>query len=71
MAIPASIAQGAVVRTGCIGNRVYTGGNDDELYLVVPGKDLARVAAEVGTVAAANAQLAKHHQAQRIALATE
>lgn len=71
MAIPASIAAGTVVSTGCIGNRVYTGVGDDELYVMVPGKDLARVAEEVGTVTAANAQLAKLHQAQRTALATE
>ena len=71
MAIPASIAQGAVVSTGCIGNRVYTGVKDDELYVMIPGKDLARVAMEVTTVATANAQLAQHHQSKRAQLATE
>ena len=71
MAIPASIAQGAVVSTGCIGNRVYTGVKDDELYVMIPGKDLARVAMEATTVATANAQLAQHHQSKRAQLATE
>jgi uncharacterized protein (DUF169 family) len=71
MAIPASIAQGVVVSTGCIGNRVYTGVKEDELYVMVPGKDLRKVAEEVTTVVTANAQLAAHHQAKRTALATE
>jgi uncharacterized protein (DUF169 family) len=70
MAIPASMAQGVVVSTGCVGNRVYTGVKEDELYVMVPGKDLRLVAQEVGTVAAANAQLAGYHQAKRKALAT-
>jgi len=71
MAIPASMAQGVVVSTGCVGNRVYTGVKEDELYVMIPGKDLRAVAKEVGTVAAANAQLAAHHQSKRTALATE
>jgi uncharacterized protein (DUF169 family) len=71
MAIPASMAQGVVVSTGCIGNRVYTGVKEDELYVMIPGKDLPRVAKEVETVAAANAQLADHHRSKRQALATE
>lgn len=71
MAIPASIAQGVVVSTGCIGNRVYTGVTEDELYVMIPGKDLRQVVQEVKTVATANAQLASYHQAKRTALATD
>lgn len=71
-AIPAAIAQGGVVASaGCIGNRVYTGLRDDELYVAIPGKDLNRVAQEIETIAAANAQLAEYHAARRQSLATE
>jgi len=71
MALPAALAQGVVVSTGCIGNRVYTDLGEDELYVAVPGKDLARIADEVETVAAANAKLSEYHRGRRQGLATE
>jgi len=68
MAIPAALSLGTVASSGCIGNRIYTGLGEDELYVVVPGRDLERVAREVATVAQANAQLAQYHQQRRQAL---
>ena len=62
MALPFALAHGAVASTGCIGNRVYTGLDEGELYLAVPGKDIARVADELKTIASANAQLLSYHQ---------
>ncbi len=56
--------------TGCIGNRVYTDLGEDELYVAVPGNDLARVADEGKTIAAANAKLSEYHRERRKALAT-
>src|SRR6201984_1809207 len=50
MAIPAAMAKGAVTSSGCIGNRVYTDLADGELYSMVPGKDLERVADELETI---------------------
>ena len=70
MAIPAAMANGAVASAGCIGNRVYTDLGEDELYAVVPGRDLARVMDELQTIATANAQLAEYHRGKRAALAT-
>jgi hypothetical protein len=43
---------------------------EDELYAVVPGRDLARVMDELQTIATANAQLAEYHRGKRQALAT-
>lgn len=71
MALPAALARGLVASSGCIGNRVYTDLGEDELYVAVPGRDLARIAAEVATIAAANATLLDHHRDRRRALATE
>jgi|SRR5579871_453449 len=65
MALPAALSQGTVASSGCIGNRTYTGLGEDELYVVVPGRDLERVAGEVATIAQANAQLAQYHQQRR------
>ena len=62
---------GAVASVGCIGNRVYTDVGEDELYVVVPGRDLVRVAAEAETIAGANAKLSEYHRGRRASLATE
>jgi uncharacterized protein (DUF169 family) len=71
MALPAALAHGATMSTGCIGNRVYTDLGSGELYAMLPGKDLERIAAEVSVVVSANAQLARYHQERRATLATE
>jgi len=65
MAVPAALAHGAVTSTGCVGNRVYTDLGEDELYVVIPGHALARVADEVVTIASANSRLADYHQGRR------
>lgn len=70
MALPAAMAHGSVVSSGCIGNRVYTGLRDGEMYVVIPGKDLARVADALATVVSANSQLAEYHQARKETLAS-
>ena len=58
MALPAAMTKGTTTTTGCIGNRVYTGLGDDELYVVVPGTHLEQVAEALDTVAGANEKLA-------------
>jgi uncharacterized protein (DUF169 family) len=68
MAIPASLANGAVMSPGCIGNRVYTEIGDDELYVVLRGSDLDRIAAEIGTIQSANQTLTGYHQDRRARL---
>ena len=65
MALPAALAHGAVTSTGCVGNRVYTGLGEDELYVAMPGHALARIADEAVTIASANARLADYHQGRR------
>jgi uncharacterized protein (DUF169 family) len=70
MALPAAMVHGSVVSSGCIGNRVYTGLGEGEMYIVIPEKNLARVASELETVASANAQLAQYHQDRKASLAS-
>jgi uncharacterized protein (DUF169 family) len=71
MALPAALDRGVVVSTGCVGNRIYTGIGDDELYVAVRGADVKRVAAEVQTIANANAELAGYHRARHQELSRE
>ncbi len=61
MAIPAAIGAGAVASSGCIGNRVYTEIGDDELYLVLRGSSIERVADELETIESANRTLTGFH----------
>jgi uncharacterized protein (DUF169 family) len=65
MALPAALDGGFALSTGCVGNRVYTGISDDELYVAVRGADIERVAAEARTIATANTRLAEYHQERR------
>ena len=70
MALPAALKQGAVTSAGCIGNRVYTDIGEDELYVVLRGTDLERIAAEIPTIQSANQTLTGYHQERRQTLST-
>lgn len=71
MALPAALAHGTVASLGCIGNRVYTGLGDDELYVAIPGADLPDIADALEVIATANAELIVYAEGRRAQLATE
>lgn len=67
--IPHALDSGAsVASVGCIGNRVYTGLGDDELYMAVPGTALDRVTERLETILTANEELEKFHRQRAAAL---
>ena len=67
--LPHAIASGAsVASVGCIGNRVYTGMADDELYLAVPAAALEATLGKLDTILNANAQLEAFHRLRAAAL---
>jgi uncharacterized protein (DUF169 family) len=70
MALPAAQQMGAILSLGCIGNRVYTGLGEDEMYFVVRGKDVAALAEALGTITSANAALREYAQGRRTELAS-
>lgn len=70
MALPASLQHGAILSLGCIGNRVYTGLGEDEVYFVLRGTDVKAVAAALTTLKTANAALNDYAQNRRRQLAT-
>jgi uncharacterized protein (DUF169 family) len=70
MALPASLQHGAIFSLGCIGNRVYTGLNEDEMYFVARGKDLRAVADALDVVVGANAALSDYAIDRRQTLST-
>ena len=69
MVVPAALSHGVVASIGCIGNRVYTGMKDSELYVAVPGRDLQRLADETATITSANATLLAYHEDRKQQLA--
>jgi uncharacterized protein (DUF169 family) len=70
MALPASLQHGALMSLGCIGNRVYTGLGDDEMYIVLRGRDLAAIADALGVITNANVALNEYAKGRRSQLAT-
>jgi uncharacterized protein (DUF169 family) len=70
MALPATMAHGSIMSLGCIGNRVYTGLGEDEMYLVVRGKDLGKIADALGVITGANSALQQYATGRRNDLAT-
>jgi uncharacterized protein (DUF169 family) len=65
MVVPAALSHGVVASTGCIGNRVYTGLDESDLYVAVPGRDLPRISEEAATIASANAALLEYHEGRK------
>jgi uncharacterized protein (DUF169 family) len=70
MALPASLQHGAILSLGCIGNRVYTGLGEDEVYVVFRGRDLAIIADALGIIVSANAALRDYAADRRRHLAS-
>ena len=68
MAIPAALSGGVASSLGCIGNRVYTGLGDDELYFAVPGWAVQPTLEQLGTIITANAALEVFHRQRAAAL---
>jgi uncharacterized protein (DUF169 family) len=63
--VPQVLGSGrATTSLGCIGNRVYTGLPDDEMWHAIPGARLDAVVGKLLIVAHANDQLAKFHEAR-------
>ena len=70
MALPASLQHGAVLSLGCMGNRVYTGLGEDEVYFILRGRDVPKVADALTVINSANAALQEYAKGRRAQLAT-
>ena len=69
MSLPSVLAQEMATSAGCLGNRIYSGLGEDELYVIVPGKILGRIAASVNGIAEANLKITAYHRERRRSLA--
>jgi hypothetical protein len=70
MALPASLQHGAIFSLGCIGNRVYTGLSETQMYFVVRSQDLEAIADALEVVNGANAALSDYAIGRRQKLST-
>jgi uncharacterized protein (DUF169 family) len=70
MALPAAMQSGLILSLGCMGNRVYTGLGESELYFVVRARDLAALADALDVITAANSALQQYAQGRRAQLAS-
>ena len=70
MALPASLQAGSILSLGCMGNRVYTGLGEDEMYFVVRGADLAALADALNVITGANQALREYAEGRRGELAS-
>ncbi|MCI0639063.1 MAG: DUF169 domain-containing protein [Gemmataceae bacterium] len=62
-AVPQALrTQSAVASLGCIGNRIYTGLADDELYFAIPGKHLGAIVEKLASIVSANQTLESYHR---------
>lgn len=68
--LPAAIqSERGVSSLGCIGNRVYTGLADDEMYFAIPGSKVAEVVDKLETICHANRELETFHREHAAAVA--
>jgi uncharacterized protein (DUF169 family) len=51
---------------GCIGNRIYTGLADDELYFALPGEHVEAVTEKLAAIVHANRELENYHRARAL-----
>jgi uncharacterized protein (DUF169 family) len=65
MVLPAALSQGTVASSGCIGNRIYTGLEEADMYVAVPGTDIGPVAEQTAVIRAANSALRQYHEERK------
>jgi uncharacterized protein (DUF169 family) len=68
MAIPAALSTGMASSLGCVGNRIYTGLEDEEFYSVIRADTLVALAREIATITAANVMLTQYHRERQTAI---
>ena len=71
MALPASMTHGTITSLGCMGNRIYTGLGDDEIYVVLRARDLPAVAEALHVIGGANSALHDYARGRREQLSTQ
>ncbi len=71
MALPAALQHGTIASLGCMGNRIYTGLEEEEMYVVLRGKDLPGIAEALHVIGGANAALRDYARGRREELSTQ
>ena len=71
MSLPAALGHhGMITSAGCLGNRVYNDLGDDELYIIIPGRVLQKIADEARSIAEATASRIDYYERRRKSIRT-
>lgn len=70
MSLPTALTQGMVTSAGCLGNRIYTGLGEDELYIIIPGRFLQKIADAVLAIDESHSKIEEYHRERRKTLRT-
>ncbi len=70
LSIPTALNEGMATSAGCLGNRVYTELGEDELYVLVPGRALQKIADEIQAIEQSNSKILEYHQERRKSIKT-
>ncbi len=60
----------AITSAGCMGNRVYNALDEDQFYMLIPGKLLPKITDEIQLIATANTKLTEYYLHRRDILDT-
>ena len=71
MALPAALQHGTIASLGCMGNRIYTGLGEDEMYIVLRASDLPKIAEELQVIGGDNSALRDYARGRREQLSTQ
>jgi len=70
MSLPTALTQGMVTSAGCVGNRIYSELTDDELYVLIPGRALQKIADQIQSIAQRKSEITEYHRIRRRNLST-
>jgi uncharacterized protein (DUF169 family) len=68
LSLPTALTQGMVTSGGCVGNRIFSELDDDELYVLIAGRFLQKIAEALQGIADSNMKLREYHRERRRAL---
>lgn len=68
LSLPTALTDGMVTSGGCLGNRIYAELGDDELYVIIAGRFLQKIAEAIQGIVDSNFKLREYHRERRRAL---
>lgn len=68
LSLPTALTEGMVTSGGCLGNRIYAEIDDDEIYVIIAGRFLQKIAGAIQGIVESNFKLREYHRERRLTL---